>query len=282
MKALQRSSLLGRLFLGVGILVSLIGSDSVTAQIMYRYKPEECVRCHAGRVYDLSAAGARHWDIPCSGCHTGHPPDVAKPTVPCVRCHAKAQNEHFETTGCLSCHTNGHMPLKMSFKGAGTDVCLICHGLQGWQLRKYESKHSALDCADCHDVHRQFPSCTRCHIPHKGKIAGGCNFCHKAHMPKLASLPDTVPSEDCGMCHKTAADLLSATTTKHRSMPCSNCHRQKHGMIPSCEDCHGTPHPEIFMVKFPQCSYCHNSAHDINWAVEESVQTEEQMAKKQR
>ena len=270
------------LLLGVGIVVSLVYSDIVTAQTTSRYKPEECVRCHYGRVYDLSAAGAKHRDIPCLNCHAGHPPEVAKPTVPCSKCHVKAQNDHFGTTGCLSCHTNAHTPLKMSFKGAGTDVCVVCHGLQGWQLRKYESKHSALNCANCHDMHRQFPSCTQCHVPHKGKIAGGCNLCHKAHMPKLAAYPDPMPSEDCSVCHRTVADLLSATTTKHRSLSCTGCHQQRHRMIPACEDCHGTPHPKVFMVKFPQCGECHNIAHDINWTVKENVDTAEQAAKKRR
>jgi len=149
-------------------------------------------------------------------------------------------------------------------------------------FRKYESKHSALDCSSCHDVHRTFPSCTQCHEAHKGKIAGGCDLCHKAHMPKLAALPDPAPSKDCGMCHKIVADLLSATTAKHRSLPCARCHQQKHGMIPSCEGCHGARHPRDMMARFPQCGECHNSAHDINWTAEDNLKTVEQVAKEQR
>jgi hypothetical protein len=122
----------------------------------------------------------------------------------------------------------------------------------------------------------------QCHAPHKGKIAGGCDLCHKAHAPKLAALPDPAPSKDCGMCHKIAADLLRASMTKHRPLPCARCHQQKHGMIPSCEGCHGARHPKDMMARFPQCGECHNIAHDINWTAEDNAKTVEQVAKEQR
>ncbi len=270
------------LSLGAGILVLLVYTSAAPAETTSRYKPEECVRCHAGQVRDLAIAGGNHKNVRCSDCHAGHPPEVKKPIAPCSRCHGSARNIHFETPRCLSCHTNPHTPLKMSFKGAGTDTCLVCHGLQGWQLRNYQSKHSALTCATCHDVHRKFPSCTKCHVPHSGKIAGGCNFCHKAHMPKPAPFADTAPSEDCGMCHKIVANLFKAATTKHKTLSCRGCHQQGHRVIPACEDCHGTPHPKNMMVKFPHCGECHNIAHDINWTVEDNAATPEKTAKQRQ
>ena len=282
MKTAKHDSLRVMVFLGAGILALFLCSGAAPAETTNRYALEECVRCHAGQVYNMAAAGGNHRSVPCTGCHAGHPPDVAKPTVPCSNCHGRSRNVHFEASGCLTCHTNPHTPLKISFKGARTEACLACHGVQGWMFRKYESKHSALDCSSCHDVHRTFPSCTQCHEAHKGKIAGGCDLCHKAHMPKLAALPDPAPSKDCGMCHKIVADLLSATTAKHRSLPCARCHQQKHGMIPSCEGCHGARHPRDMMARFPQCGECHNSAHDINWTAEDNLKTVEQVAKEQR
>jgi hypothetical protein len=167
----------------------------------------------------------------------------------------------------------------MSFKGASKDDCILCHGGQGWQLREYESKHSALECSTCHDVHRKFPQCTQCHIPHSGKIVGDCNLCHKAHMPKLVAFPEAMPSKDCGSCHKTAADLLSATASKHKSLTCTSCHQQRHRMIPACEDCHGTPHPQDIMVKFPNCGWCHSIAHDLNWTATETLEAREETEK---
>ena len=276
----EHGSLRVLLFLSVGILALCVCSGAAPAEITNRYTPEECVRCHTAQVYDLAAAGGKHKGVTCAGCHAGHPPEVAKPIAPCSKCHVKSRNVHFETPGCTPCHTNPHTPLKMSFKGAATEACLACHGLQGWMFRKYESKHSALACSNCHDVHRKFPSCTQCHVPHSGKIAGGCNLCHKAHMPKLAALPDAVPSEDCGMCHKIAADLLKATAAKHRALSCRSCHQQKHGMIPSCEDCHGTRHPKDMMARFPQCGECHNVAHDLNWTVTEVLDSRKETAKR--
>lgn len=279
---MTRGSLPAMFLLGAGILVILVWSGAALSETSNRYKPEECVRCHAGQVHDLVATGGNHKSVPCADCHAGHPPDVAKPIALCSNCHVRSKNVHFETPGCPTCHTNAHTPLKMSFKGVRTEACLPCHGLQGWMLRTYASKHSALDCSNCHDVHRQFPSCTRCHTPHKGKIADGCNLCHKAHMPKLAALPDPAPSKDCGMCHKIVVDLLRASTAKHHSLPCSRCHQQKHGMIPACEGCHGTPHPKDIMEKFPTCGWCHNIAHDVNWTAADNAETAEQAAEKQR
>ena len=282
MRTIKRDSIPAIVLLCAGILFLLAWDGAAHSETTDRYKPEECVRCHAVPVRDLASAGGNHKGVPCAGCHAGHPPDVAKPIAPCSNCHARSKNVHFESPGCSTCHTNSHTPLKMSFKGVRTEACLTCHGSQGWMLRKYESKHSALDCSSCHDVHRQFPSCSQCHVAHKGKIAGGCNLCHKAHMPKLAALPDPAPSKDCGMCHKVVSDLLSASTAKHRSLPCVRCHQQKHGMIPSCEGCHGARHPKDMIARFPQCGECHNIAHDVNWTAEDNSKTVEQVAKKQR
>ncbi|HSB33372.1 MAG TPA: hypothetical protein VLG39_02840 [Nitrospirota bacterium] len=132
-------------------------------------------------------------------------------------------------------------------------------------LQTYESKHTALNCSSCHDVHRKIPQCTQCHKPHKGKIVGNCKACHQlAHMPKIAAFPSEVPSPDCGSCHKVVADLFGATTSKHKTLTCIDCHQMKHRFKPACRDCHGTPHPEDILAKFPECVMCHYSPHDLN------------------
>jgi hypothetical protein len=131
-------------------------------------------------------------------------------------------------------------------------------------LKTYESKHTALDCSNCHDVHRKIPQCTQCHKPHGGRIVGDCKVCHIAHMPKIATFPDDMSSKDCGSCHKVVADLLSATASKHRNLTCVTCHQTKHRFKPACTDCHGRPHPESIMAKFPECVMCHYSPHDLN------------------
>ena len=280
MKIAKGDSPLVMVLLVAGILALLVWSGTASTETVYRYKQDECVRCHAGPVRDLAMAGGHHKGVPCADCHAGHPPEVPKPIELCSKCHVRARDAHLETPGCHNCHTNAHTPLKMSFKGAGTDTCLVCHGLQGWQLRQYKSRHSDLDCATCHDEHRKFPSCTKCHVPHSGKIADGCNFCHMAHLPKPAPYADAAPSEDCGICHKIVANMLSASTAKHRSLSCRSCHQQGHRIIPSCNDCHAAPHSRDMLAKFAGCGWCHNIAHDLNWSSTETLDTGNKSAKR--
>ncbi len=255
------------------IMVSLVAvisalpvySSAALAQTKAVLSDEDCVKCHADQVNDMAAAGGAHRGVSCPRCHAGHPPKVAKPIAPCGTCHLKAKNDHFEKEmpACLNCHTNPHRPLDISLKGAGKDACLTCHGPESWLLRKYESKHTALDCSQCHDVHRKIPQCIQCHRPHPG-IADKCKNCHSAHMPKVEAFPADMPLKNCGSCHKTPAALLGATASKHKNLSCVDCHKLKHKFKPACQDCHGSPHPEGILVKFPECGMCHKGAHDLN------------------
>lgn len=274
MQTVKRSALAVILFLSVGMPTLPVYSGAALAQTKSQYKKEECVQCHADRVNDIAKAGGKHRNVPCVGCHAGHPPEVEKPIAQCSKCHLKTRKAHFELTGCLNCHTNPHTPLQITFKGK--DACLNCHALQVEQLRDNKSKHTALDCSSCHDVHRKVPQCTQCHTPHSGKISGGCKQCHNAHMPRLVTYAADIPSKDCGACHKKAADLFSANTSKHKPLECTLCHQGRHRMIPACQDCHGSPHPAGIMAKFPKCGKCHNIAHDLNnWTAEIKAAPEE-------
>jgi hypothetical protein len=266
MKAAKGGSWTGGILLCSGIIAFLAYTSSAPAQTKTQYKKEECVQCHAARVSEIATAGGKHRSVPCVGCHVGHPPDVKKPIALCSKCHFKTRKAHFELTGCLNCHTNPHTPMRISFKGK--DACLNCHAVQADQLRNNRSKHSLVDCSECHDVHRKVPECTKCHVPHSGKITGGCKQCHKAHMPKLVTYSADIPSKDCGACHKKVADLFVTNTSKHKPLECAFCHKEKHRMVPACQDCHGSPHPAGIMAKFQKCGRCHNIAHDLNnWTV---------------
>jgi hypothetical protein len=245
----------------------------------------DCAKCHASQPADINANGGKHKSaIGCLDCHPGHRP-TSKNNIPvCSQCHQG--KPHFEQKNCLSCHTNPHTPLKVTFKGPMTEPCLACHTPQIKQLRENKSKHSTKNCTDCHDVHRKVPQCTQCHKPHSADItAADCKKCHKAHMPKVVTYASDVPSNYCAACHKTQLASLNANKTKHSSQSCAACHQEKHKMVPKCQDCHGDKHPAGIMAKFPKCIECHKSPHDLNnWTAAPSaskVAAPKKKAKKQ-
>ncbi len=265
MNRVKYSSLTIIASLVAGISAFPVYSSTALAQTKAVLSDKDCVKCHADQVNDMAAAGGAHRGVSCPRCHAGHPPEVAKPIAPCGTCHLKSKNEHFEMEmpACLKCHTNPHRPLNISLKGAGKDACLTCHGPESLLFREFESKHTFVDCSRCHDVHRKIPQCTQCHKPHPG-IEDECRRCHSGHMPKIKAYSDDMSSINCGSCHKIQASLLSATASKHKSLTCIGCHKLRHRFKPACQDCHGTPHPEGILVKFPECGMCHSSAHDLN------------------
>lgn len=261
MKAAKFGHLTVILFLIAGCAAFLVYSGTAPAQMNTTYEKDDCVKCHANAVSDIASAGGKHRNVPCVGCHLGHPPEVEKPIAQCNKCHHKTRKAHFELQGCLGCHKNPHTPLNISFEGK--DACLTCHGLQTEQLRENKSRHSSLECSTCHSVHRMIPECSQCHSPHSDKVVAGCEKCHDAHMPRAVTYAPDIPSKDCGFCHKKPAELLGSGNSKHKSFECAFCHQDKHRIVPACQDCHGSPHPAGIMKKFPVCGECHNIAHDL-------------------
>jgi hypothetical protein len=265
MKALRSRSIAIKVLLAVGIAIMLLSAGLAVAQTKAApsLTNDVCVMCHATPPSDISSNGGKHKDVGCTGCHNGHPPTVKKPIPLCNDCHGG--KPHFELKGCLGCHKNPHTPLKIVFANNVTDACLTCHTQQNEQLKKFKSKPSSLNCSMCHDVHRKIPQCTQCHKPHAADMtAGDCKKCHKPHMPTQVAYADDVPSKDCGACHGAVLKTLTANNVKHKAFPCAFCHKEKHKMVPKCQDCHGTPHPAGIMVKFPKCGECHKIAHDLN------------------
>jgi hypothetical protein len=280
MKSLRSSSIFVVLFLALVIPVILVCTGTAPAQTKPDLANEDCVKCHAAPPADIAAAGGKHKGVGCTGCHIGHPPTVKKPIPQCSDCHMG--KPHFELKGCLGCHRNPHTPLNITFAGKVTDACITCHTQQIAQLKENKSKHSTLDCSVCHSVHRKVPQCTQCHKPHSSDmVVADCKKCHKAHMPKNVAYADDTPSKSCGACHKRAFDVLSASKAKHSAFACAFCHKEKHKMVPNCQDCHGTPHKAVgIMNKFPKCGECHNIAHDLNnWPVTQKKETEKEVSK---
>lgn len=225
---------------------------------------DDCVKCHAGPPADIAAAGGKHKsDVSCLDCHAGHRP-ASKNNIPkCSQCHEG--KPHYQLKACLECHKNPHKPLNIVFAAKITDPCLSCHTEQDRQLKSHTSRHSALGCTTCHDVHRKIPECVKCHKPHSAEMAqADCRKCHKAHQPRNVAYAADVPNKDCGACHKAAFGLLAASATKHKSVACVRCHADKHKTVPACEKCHAQKHPAAMMKKFPKCGACHSTAHDLN------------------
>ncbi|MBI5559123.1 MAG: cytochrome C [Deltaproteobacteria bacterium] len=229
---------------------------------------EDCGKCHEGIVLALESKGKAHQTL-CLDCHKGHPPADMEIVPSCGRCHR--DEPHFQLPGCITCHTDPHKPLEISFTRDITAPCLTCHEEQSEQLRDNPSIHSKFACTACHWFHGQIQPCQNCHLPHSDTMgADSCRTCHRAHMPLIVTYGDNTPSEDCGSCHTHIYATMAATWAKHRKVPCVACHAGRHGTIPLCQDCHGVPHPDKIWAKFKECSECHVVAHDL-WATKSST-----------
>jgi hypothetical protein len=231
-------------------------------------KPEltnsDCVKCHSAAPDAIAANGGAHKTrLGCQDCHVGHPPAVKKIIPACSKCHSG--KPHYNLSGCLRCHNNPHTPKIIKLANNITDECLTCHTPQIVKLKQVKSKHSALACSFCHNIHGRIPLCTQCHKPHSPEMtAVDCKRCHQAHMPTAVTYPADTPNKMCAACHKKAFELHSQTDTKHKSVNCVDCHKDRHKMIPTCQGCHGAPHPARMLARFTKCGDCHNIAHDLN------------------
>jgi hypothetical protein len=109
--------------------------------------------------------------------------------------------------------------------------------------------------------------------------AADCKKCHKPHMPTQVAYANDIPSNDCGACHGNVLKTLTSSHVKHETFACAFCHKDKHKMVPTCQSCHGSPHPAGIMRKFPKCGSCHNIAHALNYFAAEPQQTQKETAK---
>ncbi|MDA8413832.1 MAG: hypothetical protein M0023_08585 [Desulfobacteraceae bacterium] len=224
----------------------------------------DCDKCHTAAPADIAANGGAHkTSLNCQDCHAGHPPLVKKIIPACSQCHTG--KAHYNLSNCLRCHTNPHTPKIIKLTNNITDECLTCHTEQIVKLKQVKSKHSALACTFCHNVHGKVPLCTQCHKPHSPEMtATECKKCHQAHMPTAVYMSANTPNKMCAPCHKRPYETLASSDAKHRNLLCVTCHKDKHKMIPTCQSCHGVPHAAGIMARFTKCSDCHNIAHKLN------------------
>ncbi len=262
---MNRKLLYGLALFAACFIVMFTVSAAFAAGEQMKLSPSDCAKCHEKQPQDIESNGSKHKTaINCQNCHAGHRPSSKNNIPVCSQCHQG--KPHFQQKiSCLSCHTNPHTPLKITFGTPMTEPCLTCHTSQIKQLQENKSKHSSKNCTDCHDVHRKKPECTQCHKPHSADItAADCKKCHKAHMPKVVTYAADTDSKYCAACHKQVATTLAASKFKHAMLNCAYCHQEKHKAIPKCQDCHGAKRPDGIQAKFPQCTMCHKSPHDLN------------------
>jgi hypothetical protein len=230
--------------------------------------PEECARCHYSVFSEIKKEGGKH-KIDCVQCHTvfhAYNPkkqnwDQIMPK--CQTCHGNIHGEKF--VACAQCHTNPHAPkTQMAMTADFAKVCGDCHAKVGQELQANPSKHTKVQCAQCHaQKHGYIPACMQCHKPHsQGQTNEECLACHPAHNPLKIAYPETTKNPVCGGCHSEIYDKVSKTASKHGQVACAKCH-PKHRYIPKCEECHGKPHGEVVLKKFPNCLQCHVDVHDL-------------------
>jgi len=250
----------------VGAIVACFGTVAFAAVDAVPLQNSDCVKCHLAAVQDVDAQGARHKsDVGCLDCHLEHPPEGTKVIPQCSMCHDPADKDHFKVANCINCHYP-HYPLKMEFAKLGVvkPVCLTCHPTQGTELTTYPSKHTELDCQECHLVHAEWQECLACHQGHTADMTyQDCLRCHQPHMPTVVKYDAQIPNGFCGGCHATETDVLAKNQTKHHDLACVYCHKDQHKMVPQCETCHGIPHGNDMHQKYPNCLDCHMDPHAL-------------------
>jgi len=225
----------------------------------------DCIKCHKKETSWIETKGGKHKTaVGCLDCHKGHYPLISKEKMipACSECHKG--KPHYALKNCSRCHSNPHTPLEMDLaKGEFKAECISCHEGPGKEVAEFPSKHSFLYCNTCHIKHGFIPDCLKCHKPHLAEQTfDDCKSCHGAHKPLKVTYGMDVPNKYCIVCHPKLGEMLKSTTTKHRKLACAFCHRGQHRIIPTCEACHGSPHPYV-MVKGKKCIDCHIDAHAL-------------------
>jgi len=154
--------------------------------------------------------------------------------------------------------------------------CGACHKREYTRLKDSNSRHR-FDCLKCHtQLHAYIPpknnyaeimpKCARCHGAPHGQAFTKCLQCHEdPHSPK--DIPFSAVSKKirtkggksivaCQVCHyEPEGKEMETYPCKHnKEMGCTGCHADKHGVKPSCLDCH---EPHISGQTYADCLVCH-------------------------
>ena len=225
---------------------------------------QDCTKCHPYAVKDINERGGLHQSIGCSECHLEHPPLGNNPIPTCEMCHDPGEAAHYNIKNCSACHYP-HYPTEMKFGEINVAACLSCHSDQGKEMEAEPSEHAALNCTECHMVHREWANCADCHTPHADEMTqADCLACHKPHSPKAVNYADGIPNNYCACCHEDVGNALASSKKAHSEMGCIECHESEHMAVTQCDGCHGADlHGASMHERYPLCLDCHNNPHAL-------------------
>jgi len=179
------------------------------------------------------------------------------PLVPEQQVNVDAQAQAAKDAAALN-------PYETEIKPLTVDQCGQCHpGI--FQKIKEKGERHRFQCQDCHQQLHSYnplkqnwaevmPQCGSCHkeLPH-GKAFTACLECHKdPHMPLEIAMDKNLVAS-CGTCHTQPQAQLVQFPSAHSQQECTACH-SKHGLIPSCMDCHS---PHVPDQALESCKSCH-------------------------
>lgn len=141
--------------------------------------------------------------------------------------------------------------------------CGQCHPTIYNALREEGGKHR-FACQGCHetfhvaDQQEAMPLCRTCHDePHVAlEKFSQCLSCHEEpHAPLRIGLQAAL-TDGCGDCHAGPATDLRQAPSAHTELGCVSCHHDRHGLIPTCLECH---QPHFASQPAPDCLSCHRA-----------------------
>ena len=160
--------------------------------------------------------------------------------------------------------------------------CGQCHSSHFKLLQENGLRHQ-IQCQRCHERFHAYnpqknnwaelmPKCSQCHDLVHGDKFTECLSCHvNPHTPRKVPLVATLTS-NCGNCHTGPAGQLQQFASAHTVQECSFCHHDRHGLIPSCMECH---EPHLAGQELAACKSCHpvHKPLQIAYTTEDSVNT---------
>ncbi|MCK5438278.1 MAG: cytochrome c3 family protein, partial [Desulfobulbaceae bacterium] len=163
-------------------------------------------------------------------------------------------------SNCRTCHSP-HKPTAIAYvEKIDPLFCSGCHEDIVQLIQAEGGSHkNFITCTDCHIDHGEnaIPECTMCHNPNQDNHFGAenCESCHDPHSPQIANRKTGKPLKPlCTACHPQQNKQMQDYPSRHGFVDCIICHTE-HREFFTCQKCH-KPHEEG--TSYEQCLVCHN------------------------